>query len=96
MVKKKILRKTPMKKILNWREKYSLALKEQLTIKEIMLLRDCGQPKAVKLREKAIEYCASHDIEFEYRKIPTQVIFEITNLNLDYYYNKMLLEARAV
>lgn len=85
-----------MKTTLNWREKYSLALKEQLTIKEIMLLRDCGQPKAASLRQKAIEYCAQHDIEFDYRRVPTIAIFEITNLNLDYYYQKMLLEARAV
>lgn len=84
-----------MKTTLNWKEKYMLALKEQLTIKEIMLLRDCGQPKATSIRQKAIEYCCMHDIEFDCRKTPTQAIFEITNLNLDYYYQKMLLEAKA-
>ena len=85
-----------MKKILNWRDKYLLALKEQLTIKEIMLLRDCGQPKAAKIREQAIRYCAENNIEFDCRRTPAQAIFEITNLNLDYYYQKMLLEAKAV
>lgn len=85
-----------MKKILNWRDKYLLALKEQLTIKEIMLLRDCGQPKAAKIREQAIRYCVENNIEFDCRRTPTQAIFEITYLNLDYYYQRMLLEARAV
>ena len=78
----------------NWRERYALALKEQLTIKEIMKLRDCGQLKAAKLREQAIQYCVDHNIEFEYRRVPTQVIFEITNYNLDYYYQKMMYEAK--
>lgn len=85
-----------MKKILSWREKYLLALKEKLTINEIMLLRDCGQPTAAKIREQAIRYCAENDIEFDCRRTPTEAIFEITNLNLDYYYQKMLLEAKAV
>ena len=78
----------------NWRERYALALKEQLTIKEIMKLIDCGQPKAAKLREHAIQFCVDNNIEFEYRKTPTLAIFEITNYNLDYYYQKMMYEAK--
>lgn len=42
---------------LSWKQKYVLGLKESLTIKEIMQLRDCGQPKATKIRDKSIKYC---------------------------------------
>ena len=85
-----------MKLNLNWRDKYVLALKETLTIKEIMLLRDCGQPKATKIRNDAIQYCITHDIEFESRRTPTAVVLQITNLGLEYYYEKMLQEAKAL
>ena len=79
---------------LNWHDKYALALKENITINEICLLRDCGRPKATTIRNKARQYCLENDIEYEYRKISTQVIFEITGLGLDYYYQKMLQERR--
>lgn len=78
----------------SWRERYALALKETVSVKDIMKLRNCGQPKAAKLRQQAIQYCVDHNIEFECRMVPTQVIFEITNYNLDYYYQKMMYEAK--
>lgn len=79
---------------LSWREKYKLALKEALTIKEIMLLRECGQPKATKIREESIQYCLKNNIETEFRRVSTLAVFAITGLNLDYYYEKMLQEQR--
>lgn len=85
-----------MRKQLNWRDKYVLALKESLTIKEIMDLRDCGKPKAAKIREKAIQYCVANNIEFDLRRTSTQIIFTITGLDLNYYYQKMLLERKII
>lgn len=81
-----------MRTTLSWREKYRLALQETLSIKEIMLLRECGQPKAIKLRNEAIDYCIGNSIDFDSKRIPTSIIFKVTNLDLDYYYNKMLQE----
>lgn len=81
---------------LSWCDKYKLALNENLSIKEIMMLRDCGQPKATQIRNDAIRYCMENDIEFESRRIPTAVVLQITNLGLEYYYNKMLQEAKIV
>lgn len=81
---------------LRWCEKYELALSEALSIKEIMQLRDCGQPKAIEIRNKVIDYCLLHNICFETRKVPTSVVFTVTNLDLEYYYNKMLQESRCL
>lgn len=77
---------------LSWRQKYVLGLKESLTIKEIMQLRDCGQPKATKIRDKSIKYCIKNNIELGSRKVPTDVVFQVTNLDLSYYYKKMVQE----
>lgn len=85
-----------MRKELNWRDKYALALKESLTINEIMQLRDCGKPKAAKIREKGIQYCVANNIEFDLRKTSTQIVFTVTGLDLDYYYQKMLLERKII
>lgn len=81
---------------LNWCEKYRLALNESLTVKDIMMLRDCGQPRATRIRDDAIKYCAVHDIEIESRKTPTSVVFIITKLDLDYYYQKMIQESKTI
>ena len=79
-------------KNLNWQEKYALGLKESLSIKEIMMLRDCGQPAATMIRDKSINYCIEHDIDYGSRLIPTAVVFKVTGLDLNYYYDKMLQE----
>lgn len=82
-------------KNLTWTEKYNLALKEMLSIKEIMKLRSIGQPSAIQIRKKAIEYCLSHEISIPSNKVPTEIVFEVTGHNLGYYYEKMKLEIEA-
>lgn len=77
---------------LSWREKYKLALKEALTIKEIMLLRECGQPKATKIRDDSIRYCEDNNIETNVRRVSTEAVFKITGFDLQYYYDKMMQE----
>lgn len=81
---------------IKWSQKYELGLKERLSIKEIMLLRDCGQPKAIEIRNKAIDYCARNDIDFPTKLIPTEAVFAVTNLDLNYYYNKMIQESKCL
>ena len=85
-----------MTKRIKWSEKYELGLKESLSIKEIMQLRDCGQPKATAIRDKALDYCEKNDIDFQAKLIPTEAVFAVTNLNLDYYYNKMIQESKCL
>lgn len=80
-----------MKKI-SWKDKYNLALQETLSIKEIMLLRGVGQPKALKIRQKTLEYCLMNNIDVDCQRVPTDIVFIVTNHNLDYYYDKMKLE----
>lgn len=83
------------KRLLSWKEKYLLSLNETLTLKQIMLLRSCGMPKARKLRQEVIEYCLIHNIKIESKGIPSEVLFEITGLNVQYYFDKMQKEILA-
>ncbi|OUN37701.1 hypothetical protein B5E87_11240 [Massilimicrobiota sp. An142] len=79
---------------MNWKEKYILSLKEEFSIKEIMLLRECGAPKARQLREEALNYCISHHISFNAnQKIPAEALFAITGKNIDFYKQKMVAES---
>lgn len=81
-----------MRNRITWKEKYLLALSEELTLKEIMLLRDCGMPKVRSIRQDAIEYCLINNIQTEMKKIPTEAVFSVTGCDLNYYYDKMKKE----
>lgn len=81
-----------MRNRITWKEKYLLALSEELTLKEIMLLRDCGMPKARSIRQDAIEYCLINNIQTEMKKIPTEAVFSVTGCDLNYYYDKIKKE----
>lgn len=81
-----------MRNRITWKEKYLLALSKELTLKEIMLLRDCGMPKARSIRQDAIEYCLINNIQTEMKKIPTEAVFSVTGCDLNYYYDKMKKE----
>lgn len=83
-----------MKKAKTWVERYKLALCEKLSINDIMVLRNVGQSKAIEIRKKAVNYCLLNNIEVESSGVPTEVVLMVTNYDLDYYYEKMLLECR--
>ena len=85
-----------MKKKLTWYDKYCIVMQEELTIKDIMNLRSVGQPKALEIRQDAIEYCLMNNIPVTSRKISTYAIMEVTGYNLQYYYQKMIDEAKAL
>ena len=85
-----------MKKIYTWFERYQIALKENLSVKEIMILRNVGQPTALQLRREAINYCLKNDIEIISNKAPTEVIMRLTGKALEFYYEKMVLELEAI
>lgn len=77
---------------MNWRDKYELALQEEMTIKDIMMLRDCGHPRASEIRNNCIKYALQNGICIKGRYIPTELIFQVTGRDLDFYYQKMLQE----
>lgn len=82
-----------MNRKISWKERYKIALCENLTLKEIQKLRNVGQPKAIEIRKKVIEYCLVNDIEIDSPVgIPTEIVLNITGYNLEYYYTKMKLE----
>lgn len=85
-----------MTETINWSDKYKLSLKETMSIKDIMRLRSCGQPKATAIRNKAVDYCKKNSIEYYPRSIPTIAIFAVTKLDTDYYYQKMIDESRCI
>lgn len=84
-----------MKHSISWKEKYFLSLKENLSLKEIMLLRDVNQKVATLIRNEAIDYCISNDIPIYTKAVPSEAVHIVTNKDIEYYYKKMVLESRA-
>lgn len=84
-----------MKNKTTWKDRYLISISEDCTIKDIMLLRNCGEPTATKIRDDCRDYCIANDIEFNMRKIPTCSVLAVTNKDIEYYYNQMMLESRA-
>lgn len=81
-----------MSKEISWREKFELVLKEELTIKDIMLLCSVGQPRATLIRKKAIELCMNDDIKLYSLQVPTEAVLKVINKDINYYKDKMNLE----
>ena len=81
-----------MSKEISWREKFELVLKEELTIKDIMLLCSVGQPRATLIRKKAIELCMNDDIKLYSMQVPTEAVLKVINKDINYYKDKMNLE----
>lgn len=81
---------------LSWRDKYILALNETINLKQIGQLRGCGSSKASTIKSAALRYCLENDLETDGKNIPIEAIFAVTNKDLDFYYNKMIDEAKIV
>lgn len=81
-----------MSKEISWKEKFELVLKEELTIKEIMMLCSVGQPRATIIRKKAIELCMNDDIKLYSMQVPTEAVLRVINKDINYYKDKMNLE----
>lgn len=81
-----------MSKEISWKEKFELVLKEELSIKEIMMLCSVGQPRATLIRKKAIELCMSEDIKLYSQQVPTEAVLRVINKDINYYRDKMNLE----
>ena len=77
---------------LNWQEKYKLSLSDNISIYDIRRLLDCGQPTAIEIRNKAIEYCKENDIFLLSRTVPTDIVLQVTNKPRSYFYDRMILE----
>ena len=77
---------------LNWQEKYELSLSDNISINDIRRLLDCGQPTAMQIRNKAIEYCKENDIFLFSRMVPTDIVLQITKKPRSYFYDRMMLE----
>ena len=78
-----------------WLQRYKVVLNERISIKDIMLLEDVGQPTASMIRNEAVKYCVKNNINIPSRKIPTEAYLAITHKDIQYYYDKMILEHKA-
>lgn len=83
-----------MRNKLNWAEKYKLSLKSRFSISDMCNLMDIGKDALKGIREECIDYCRKNNINRINGQIPSEVFFEITKLNTDYYYEKMEKEAK--
>lgn len=82
-------------KTISWCEKYELSLHENLSLSQIMLLRDVCMYTARKIKAQAIQYCLENNIEIiSTYQIPTEAVLKVTHKDIEYYYTKMSLEAR--
>ena len=77
-----------------WHERYRIALKEELTLKDIMILRAIGKPRAMELRTEVINYCLVNNLRLPTAQVPTDLVFLLTDKYLDYYYNMMVHETK--
>ena len=83
-------------KAINWYERYLIAMQENLSIKDIMKLCNVGQPTAMKIRKEAYTYCLKNDIPTYNGKVPSEAIHIVTEKDLNYYHEKMVLEHEAM
>ena len=79
---------------LSWKDKYSLCLNDNLSIKEIMRLLDCGQPKATAIRNETIRYCETNNIIRIGNKVPTDIVLHLVGKNRDDFYLRMIDERK--
>jgi hypothetical protein len=79
---------------LNWQEKYVLSLNDGISINGIRRLFDCGQPTAIEIRNRAVEYCRKHEIFLIGRIVPTDVVLEVTKKPRSYFFDRMVLEKK--
>ena len=77
-----------------WCKRYEIAISETISLKEIEQLFECGQPKAIEIRNKALDYCSVNEIERFSRCVPTEAVLKVSKKDIEYYYQKMLLELR--
>lgn len=85
-----------MNKKISWKDKYLLSISETLSLKDIEKLCDVGSSKASDIRKKALDYCILNDIPIYTRYVPTEAVLAIINHDIEYYYNRMCLENRAM
>lgn len=78
-----------------WRERYLLSLSEEMNASQIMQLRNVNRKEALRIRQRAIEYCKSIGVKVIGQKVPTEAVLKATGKEIDYYYQKYILEKKA-
>lgn len=78
-----------------WKERYLISISEELSTQEIMILRNVNKKQALLIRQEAIKYCQQNNIAQSGYKVPAVAVLKVTDREVDYYYNKMLLESKA-
>lgn len=77
-----------------WKERYLLSLNETQSIKSIMVLFDCGRPKAIELRKVAMSIDANDNM-VKFTKARTSYLLKALGYESNYFYKKMMDERRA-
>lgn len=78
-----------------WNERYLLSLTEEMNANQIMKLRNVNKKEALRIRKEALEYCKKNGIKVVGQKVPTEAVLKVTGREIDFYYNRMTLEAKA-
>lgn len=72
-----------------------ISLSEEVNATQIMKLRNVNRKEALRIRREAIEYCSKNGIKVVGQKVPTEAVLKVTGKEIDFYYNRMLMEAKA-
>lgn len=72
--------------------KTQTVFKQFLTVKDIMLLMDIGQPAARKVREDVLKYCKNNKIYVVNSSIPCNALFATIGWSKDEYLQNLALE----
>lgn len=80
----------------SWLKRYELTLKDYVSIKDIQILINCGQPGAIQIRSKAVKYCEDNNIGYPGKMAPIEAVFAVTGKDRDYYYNMMIAESKSL
>ena len=79
----------------SWKERYLLSLCEEMNANMIMKLRNVNRKEALRIRKEAMSYCEKERIRVNGQKVPTEAVLKVTGKDYNYYYQKMVLEAKA-
>ena len=81
---------------ITWKEKQDiLIVYSSLSIKQIQIVFDVGQPQAMEIRAKTIKLAKEKGRYISERKVPTDLVLEVMGLDYDFF-KKMVRNERSV
>jgi len=76
-----------------WKEKFDILIAFSfLSIKQIQIVFDVGQPRALEIRSKTIELAKENGRYISERKVPTDLVLQVMGLDYSFFRKMVFLE----